>query len=79
MASNPRFHHQYFPDRLMFEPAVLSDEEEEALRGLGHNLARSRQLRGNGNLQIVTWDRSSGEVDAASDPRGVGEPRFSAH
>ena len=78
MASNPRFHHQYFPDRLMFEPDVLTGEEEEALEGLGHNLARSRQLRGNGNLQIVTWDRRSGEVDAASDPRGVGEPRFSA-
>ena len=78
MASNPRFHHQYFPDRLMFEPDALSDEEEEALQGLGHNMARTRQLRGNGNLQIVTWDRRSGEVDAASDPRGVGEPRFSA-
>ena len=77
MASNPRFHHQYFPDRLMFEPDAISTEEEEALRGLGHNLARSRQLRGNGNLQIVTWDRRSGEVDAASDPRVVGEPRFS--
>ncbi len=78
MASNPRFHHQYFPDRLMFEPDAISAEEEEALRGLGHNLARSRQLRGNGNLQIVTWDRRSGEVDAASDPRVVGEPRFSS-
>ena len=78
MASNPRFHHQYFPDRLMFEPDAISEEEEEALRSLGHNLARSRQLRGNGNLQIVTWDRRSGEVDAASDPRVVGEPRFSA-
>ena len=78
MASNPRFHHQYFPDRLMFEPDALTDGEEEALQGLGHNMARTRQLRGNGNLQIVTWDRRSGEVDAASDPRGVGEPRFSA-
>ena len=78
MASNPRFHHQYFPDRIMFEPAAISSEDEEALRGLGHNLVRSRQLRGNGNLQIVTWDRRSGDVDAASDPRVVGEPRFSA-
>lgn len=78
MASNPRFHHQYFPDQLMFEPAAISTEEEEALRGLGHNPVRSRQLRGNGNLQIVTWDSRSGNVDAASDPRRVGEPRFSA-
>ena len=78
MASNPRFHHQYFPDRIMFEPTALAAEEEEALRDLGHTLVRSRQLRGNGNLQIVTWDRRSGAVDAASDPRVVGEPRFSS-
>ena len=78
MASNPRFHHQYFPDRIMFEPAALTVEEEAALQDLGHNLARSRQLRGNGNLQIVTWDLGSGDVDAASDPRVVGEPRFSS-
>ena len=77
MASNPRFHRQYFPDRIMFEPAAISEEEEEVLREFGHDLVRSRQLRGNGNLQIVTWDRLSGAVDAASDPRGVGEPRFS--
>lgn len=78
MASNPRFHHQYFPDQLLFEPDVLTEEEQATLEGFGHNLVRSRQLRGSGNLQIVTWDRRSGAVDAASDPRGVGEPRFSA-
>ena len=78
MANNPRFHHQYFPDELMFEPDLLTEEEQAALEGLGHNLERSRQLRGNGNLQIVTWDRRRGTVDAASDPRGLGEPRFSA-
>ena len=78
MAANPRFHHQYFPDRLMFEHDAFTAEEEQALKDLGHNVVRSRQLRGNGNLQIVTWDRRSGAVDAASDPRVVGEPRFSA-
>ena len=78
MAANPRFHHQYFPDRLMIEHDALTAEEEQALKDLGHNVVRSRQLRGNGNLQIVTWDRRSGAVDAASDPRVVGEPRFSA-
>ena len=78
MAANPRFHHQYFPDRLMVEHDALTAEEEQALKDLGHNVVRSRQLRGNGNLQIVTWDRRSGAVDAASDPRVVGEPRFSA-
>ncbi len=78
MASNPRFHHQYFPDRILFEQSALTTAEEETLRGLGHTMVRSPQLPGNGNLQIVTWDRRSGDVDAASDPRRVGEPRFSA-
>ncbi len=77
MATNARFHHQYFPDQLFFEPAALSDAEEQALKGLGHNPVRNR-WGSIGNLQIVTWDRRSGAVDAASDPRGVGEPRFSA-
>jgi gamma-glutamyltranspeptidase/glutathione hydrolase len=26
-----------------------------------------------GNMQVVTWDFASGKVEAASDPRGVGE------
>jgi gamma-glutamyltranspeptidase len=26
-----------------------------------------------GNTQVVTWDYKSGKVEAASDPRGVGE------
>jgi hypothetical protein len=29
-------------------------------------------------MQVVTWDFASGTVDAAADPRGIGEPRFSA-
>ena len=65
----PRFHHQYLPDELRFEPGALSDEEKDKLSAFGHNLRESRQP---GNLQIVTWDYAKREVKAVSDPRGVG-------
>jgi len=64
-----RFHHQYMPDVLSFEPGALSADVQERLKQYGHNLRESRQP---GNMQIVTWDYKSGEVKAVSDPRGVG-------
>ena len=76
MASRPRFHHQYFPDQISFEPDSLTAQEQAALQAMGHTLTPNRRTAGNGNLQIVTWDRGTDAVDAASDPRGVGEPRY---
>jgi len=64
-----RYHHQYLPDMLSFEPGALTPAEQETLKKYGHNLRESRQP---GNMQIVTWDYRTGEVKAVSDPRGVG-------
>ncbi len=64
-----RFHHQYMPDTITFEPGALTDEEKQTLQKYGHTLRESRMP---GNAQIVTWDYRSGEVKAVSDPRGVG-------
>jgi gamma-glutamyltranspeptidase/glutathione hydrolase len=64
-----RYHHQYLPDVVSFEPGALTAEEQETLKRYGHTLRESRQP---GNMQIVTWDQTSGEVKAVSDPRGVG-------
>lgn len=64
-----RYHHQYLPDVLSFEPGALAPAEQETLKKYGHNLRESRQP---GNMQIVTWDYDTGEVKAVSDPRGVG-------
>ncbi|MFC4309853.1 gamma-glutamyltransferase [Steroidobacter flavus] len=64
-----RFHHQYMPDVLSFEPGALGADEQETLKKFGHNLRESRQP---GNMQIVTWDYKTGAVKAVSDPRGVG-------
>jgi gamma-glutamyltranspeptidase/glutathione hydrolase len=64
-----RYHHQYMPDVLSFEPGAFSEAEKETLQKYGHTLRESRQP---GNMQIVTWDYRTGEVKAVSDPRGVG-------
>jgi gamma-glutamyltranspeptidase/glutathione hydrolase len=64
-----RYHHQYMPDTITFEPGALTDEEKQALQKSGHSLRESRMP---GNAQIVTWDYRSGDVKAVSDPRGVG-------
>ena len=69
----PRFHHQYMPDVITYEDNAFSRDELEALESLGHTL----QLSGRryGNMEAITWDYESGEVKAASDPRGDGEGR----
>jgi gamma-glutamyltranspeptidase/glutathione hydrolase len=64
-----RYHHQYLPDVVSFEPGALTPEEQETLQKFGHTIHESRQP---GNMQIVTWDMKTGEVKAVSDPRGVG-------
>lgn len=64
-----RYHHQYMPDTITFEPGALTEEEKQTLQKYGHTLRESRMP---GNAQVVTWDYRSGEVKAVSDPRGVG-------
>jgi len=66
----PRFHHQYLPDEILYEPDALSEAERAALGRMGHALRESPERYG--NLQVVTWDYATGELRAASDPRGAG-------
>ncbi len=73
MVSRPRFHHQYLPDTLFHDPDAFSEEEQAALRALGHELAVAK--RAYGNMQVVTWDFETGAVEAASDPRGQGDAK----
>jgi gamma-glutamyltranspeptidase/glutathione hydrolase len=73
MVELKRYHHQFTPDQVGHEAGAFTPEEEEALRGRGHALNETR--RAYGNMNVVTWDFKSGEVEAASDPRGQGEGR----
>jgi gamma-glutamyltranspeptidase/glutathione hydrolase len=68
--SRPRFHHQYLPDRIDAEEGAFNDIELAALRRWGHEV--SIVGRPYGNMQAILWDRPSGRVRAAADPRGEG-------
>lgn len=69
--SRPRFHHQYLPDVIQHEPNTFSAAEVSALEAKGHQLKPvGRQY---GNMHAVHWNKTTGEVSAASDPRGYGQ------
>ena len=70
MVSAPRYHHQYLPDQVEFEAGGLDAATQAALVAKGHKLNESK--RRYGNMHAITWDRASGVVQAASDPRGEG-------
>ncbi|MBL3528985.1 MAG: gamma-glutamyltransferase [gamma proteobacterium endosymbiont of Lamellibrachia anaximandri] len=67
----PRFHHQYLPDQVQFEPGALENGVRTKLSEMGHSLKPLDSSYG--NMQAVYWNRRSGEVSAASDHRGIGE------
>jgi gamma-glutamyltranspeptidase/glutathione hydrolase len=73
MVSLQRFHHQYLPDVVNYEPAAFSEAEVAQLEAMGHNLSMAG--RPFGNMNVVTWDYADNEVEAATDPRGEGEGR----
>jgi gamma-glutamyltranspeptidase/glutathione hydrolase len=71
MVSQGRYHHQYVPDAVQFEPQTFSDDEIGQLRAMGHHI--KPLTRRYGNMQVVLWDRARNRVTAASDPRGNGK------
>lgn len=75
--SRPRFHHQFLPDAIQFEPEALSAAEQAQLESLGHGL--KPMTRQYGNMQAILWDRRDGRVQAASDPRGIGTAIVTPH
>jgi gamma-glutamyltranspeptidase/glutathione hydrolase len=66
----PRFHHQYLPDVVRYEPGAISDAELKWLADIGHTLQVSSRRWG--NMQVIVADQESGAVQAAADPRGDG-------
>jgi len=69
-AAVKRFHHQFLPDAIQYEPGGFTPEVAAALTARGHLLKPLE--RSYGNMQVVWWDRAKRQVQAASDPRGVG-------
>jgi gamma-glutamyltranspeptidase/glutathione hydrolase len=73
MVNRKRFHHQYWPDVVSYEEGAFTAEEAQTLKDMGHNLRADK--RPFGNMNVVTWDYATNEVQTASDPRGEGEGR----
>ena len=69
--ATPRYHHQYLPDEVLYEPKAFDADARSALEARGHTLRLSH--RDYGNMHAVLWDRVNDEISAASDPRGEGE------
>ena len=65
-----RYHHQFMPDAVSYEPNAFSEDEVSRLVALGHILKQRDAPYG--NMQAVLWDRKLNKVLAASDPRGNG-------
>ncbi len=70
LVAAPRFHHQYLPDRVLFEPAPYSMGPEwvSALKAMGHTVEQGG--RPWGNMQAVFVDKRSAAASAHNDPRG---------
>ncbi|MCY4015494.1 MAG: gamma-glutamyltransferase [Gammaproteobacteria bacterium] len=65
----PRFHHQWLPDRVVFEQGALSPETQSTLAGLGHvNLAEIAFRIGDANSAVRIGDTLIG----VADPRNPG-------
>lgn len=63
----PRIHHQWYPDRLLFDPMSLSADTQALLRAKGHSLAQTTLAR----VHSIVVD-SQGRLTGGVDPRGDG-------
>jgi gamma-glutamyltranspeptidase / glutathione hydrolase len=68
LVAAPRFHHQYLPDRIEIEPDGFPDQWVEAMKAKGHAVELGRRKWG--NMQAVFFDKKTGRIETASDPRG---------
>lgn len=69
IVANPRYHHQYLPDVISAEKGAFTPDEIAALEAMGHKVSESERRWG--FMNAVSWNSKTGEMHAASDPRGV--------
>lgn len=67
IVANRRYHHQYLPDVVSGEPGMFTREDAKALGAMGHVVNDAERTWG--LMNMVGWDRKTGEVFAGSDPR----------
>ena len=74
IVDGPRFHHQYLPDVVYYEPAAFDNRVISGLKNKGHQLKKADSTWG--NMQVVIWDKNTRQMSAASDKRGVGRAKI---
>jgi gamma-glutamyltranspeptidase/glutathione hydrolase len=65
----PRYHHQWWPDRVEVEPEGFPAPWRAALEAKGHRFEPARRRWG--NMQAVFKSKQSGVAQAVSDPRSA--------
>ena len=68
MAASKRFHHQFLPDVIRYEKGTFTEETIKSLESKGHTL---QEISSYGNMQVVIWEKETGDVNSSSDPRGI--------
>lgn len=67
MTAQPRYHHQFLPDRIQHEPEGFDEGWIAALKAKGHTVEAGKRKWG--NMQAVHVDKA-GRIRIANDPRG---------
>jgi gamma-glutamyltranspeptidase/glutathione hydrolase len=66
-----RFHHQYLPDTIVMEPDALSADALKTLAAMGHDSIEHSPEPWVYYMQVAQWDRRSGALSGAADPRNI--------
>jgi gamma-glutamyltranspeptidase/glutathione hydrolase len=66
----PRYHHQWWPDRVEIEPDGFTPGWRAGLEAKGHQVRVVGRKWG--NMQAAYRSRTDGSVQVANDPRGAG-------
>jgi gamma-glutamyltranspeptidase/glutathione hydrolase len=72
VVANRRYHHQYMPDKISAEKGAFDDAEIRALEKMGYQLDIASDVWSWGFMNMVSWNRKTGEMHAGSDPRRPG-------
>jgi gamma-glutamyltranspeptidase/glutathione hydrolase len=67
----PRYHQQYLPDAVEYEPDAFDADQRAELERRGYALKPVGHPYG--NQQVLFWDKVEDRLEAASDPRGIGQ------
>ena len=63
-----RFHHQWFPDNIVFEPNAFDEKIIEGLKAMGYRIDSSKNKL-LGRVDAIYIDKDN-LLSAAADPRG---------